>query len=168
MWATIILGKQVIIKLSLAYSFQKVFFIGQNLKHVYMTFVSWTFDLLLVKYGRYLVLWVLKEISYNTKKILLVNTNFIGKKPIIIKPIKTNILTYFLYWCWKSLFVNVMLKLLLNNFWSFEVSLTHFQKQLFVDLLQNRRSLKYSNEHLRWLHLYFQTKQSFCNLVRTS
>ena len=60
-----------------------------------MTFVFLTFDLLLFKHGRYLVLWVLKEISYNTKEILHVNTNFIGKKPIIIKPIKTNILTYF-------------------------------------------------------------------------
>ena len=39
--APIILGKFVkmaIIKLSLAYSFRKMFFIGQNLKHVYMTY----------------------------------------------------------------------------------------------------------------------------------
>ena len=39
--ATIILGKffkQAIIKLSLAYSFRKMFVIGQNLKHVQMTY----------------------------------------------------------------------------------------------------------------------------------
>ena len=39
--ATIILGKfckQAIMKLSLAYNFRKMFFIGQNLKHVHMTY----------------------------------------------------------------------------------------------------------------------------------
>ena len=30
--------KQAIIKLSLAYSFRNMFFIGQNLKHVHMTY----------------------------------------------------------------------------------------------------------------------------------
>ena len=31
-------NSQAIIKLSLAYSFRKIFFIGQNLKHVHMTY----------------------------------------------------------------------------------------------------------------------------------
>ena len=35
---TIVLSKQAIIKLSLAYSFGKMFFIGQNLKHVHITY----------------------------------------------------------------------------------------------------------------------------------
>ena len=45
----------------MAYSFQKVFFFGQNSRS-HDIFFSWTFELLLVNYSRYLVLGVLKEI----------------------------------------------------------------------------------------------------------
>ena len=47
--------KQVIVKLLLAYSFWKMFFIGQNLKDVHMTN---SHDLLLIKSSKYLLFGV--------------------------------------------------------------------------------------------------------------
>ena len=57
--ATIIVStfvNKAILKFLLAYSFWKMVFIGQNLKHVHMTYYFFlTFDLLLIN-SRYLVL----------------------------------------------------------------------------------------------------------------
>ena len=63
-------SKQVKIKLSLAYIFRKMFFIGQNLKHVHMTY---SFLELFIFFGL-----TLDIISHHTKEILYVNTNFMG------------------------------------------------------------------------------------------
>ena len=73
-------------KLSLAYSFRKMFFIGQNLKHVHMTFFSWTFALLLID-SRYLVFEVSEAVVqrssrsevFCTKGVLKNFANFTGK-----------------------------------------------------------------------------------------
>ena len=52
--------------------------------------------------------------------------------------IKTNILTWFWYWCWKNLFFNVNLKLLMNNF------------LIFLSFMNT-----FSEAAVRWLLLYF-------------
>ena len=56
--ATIILGKickQAIIKVPLIYSYWKMFFIGQNSKHVHMPCFFLTFYLLLINLCKYLI-----------------------------------------------------------------------------------------------------------------
>ena len=57
--------------------------------------------------------------------------------------IKTNIFTCFFHEMKISIFTwffNIKLKFLMNNFCLFSVSWTHFQKQPFADVLQNRCS----------------------------
>ena len=49
--------------------------------------------------------------------------------------IKTNIFTCFWYWCWKNLFFNVKLKLLMNNF-----NFSQFHEHIF----RSRRSQMFS------------------------
>ena len=63
-------------KLTLAYTFRKMFFIGQNLKHAHDIFFSSTFDHLLINSSGYLVfavyfsphqrntVWEMKNIVY--------------------------------------------------------------------------------------------------------
>ena len=50
----------------LVYSFQKTFFHCQNLKHVHMTSIFWTFDLLLINPSRYLLLGVYFSLHQRT------------------------------------------------------------------------------------------------------
>ena len=90
-----------------------MFFIGQNLKHVHLTY---SFDLLLIN-SRYLVIGV------------------------YFSPHQRNL-------------HNVKLKLLMNKFSS--VPWTHFQKQLFADVLQNM----FSNAGVtlaNLLHIFFDS-----------
>ena len=54
----------------MVYSFQKMFFIGQNLNHVHMTH----------SFVQLLIFFCLEFISHHTKEILYVNTNFMGNK----------------------------------------------------------------------------------------
>ena len=107
--ATIILGKfckQAIIKLSLAYSFRKMFFIGQNLKHVHMTY---SFLELLIFFWLTLVdIWCLEFFSPCQKNIVC---EWIQTSWETNYEIKANIFTCFWYWCWKNCFLNVKLNL---------------------------------------------------------
>ena len=64
-------------KLSLAYSFREIFFIGQNLKLVQMTY---SFLELLIFFWLTLDISCLEFISHYTKEILYVNTNFLGNQ----------------------------------------------------------------------------------------
>ena len=64
-------------KLSLAYSFREIFFIGQNLKLVQMTY---SFLELLIFFWLTLDISCLEFISHYTKEILYVNTNFMGNQ----------------------------------------------------------------------------------------
>ena len=84
-----IFGKFVnkaIIKLSLPYSFQKLFFISQNLKHLYMTYF-WTFDVLFIN-SRYLAFEVPEVVIQRSsrpgvfcaKSVLKNFANFTGKQ----------------------------------------------------------------------------------------
>ena len=71
--AIIILGKFVILTL-LAYSFRKMFFIGQNSKHVR---IRYSFLELLIFFWLTLVnIYCLEFISHYIKEILYINTNF--------------------------------------------------------------------------------------------
>ena len=88
--------KQAIIKLSLAYSFWKRVFIGQNLTHVHIL-VSWTFDLLLINSSRCLVFRV--YFSPCQRNIVW---EWIQTSPKTNHEIKANIFTCFWYWCWKN------------------------------------------------------------------
>ena len=130
--ATIILGKickQVIIKLSLAQSSRKMFFIGQNLKHKahsYDIFFSWTFDLLLIN-STYLV-FVVYFSPHQRNIFLYVNTNVMGNQSWntnheLLSDIDVE----------KKLFFIVKLKL--NSFWFSSVWWTSFQQQPFKDVL---------------------------------
>ena len=103
-----------------------MFFIGQNLKHFHLTY---SFDLLLIN-SRYLVIGV--YFSPHQRNL--------HGKPLM----KYQSWTCLWYWCSKNLFFNVKLKLLMNKFSS--VPWTHFQKQLFADVLQNM----FSNAGLHW------------------
>ena len=95
--ATIILGKfckQAIIKLSLAYSFRKMFFIGQNLKHVHMTYsflelliffclkkycasiqTSWETNHKIPIMNLFLILMLKKPVFYAKLRLLVINFN---------------------------------------------------------------------------------------------
>ena len=116
------------ITLSLAYSFRKMFLIGQNLKH----------DLLLINFSGYFTVWSL-FLTY--QKVLYVNTNFQGNQSwnknkhfhLLLLLILKN-----------TVFLNGKLKFLMNV-WFFSVSWTHFQKLLFADDLKNRCSWKFRN-----------------------
>ena len=66
---------QAIIKLSLAYSFWKMFFIGQHLKHVHMTYFL---ELLIIFRLTLLDIYCLEFIPYHIKEILYVNINSKG------------------------------------------------------------------------------------------
>ena len=69
--------KQAIITLSLAYSFQKMFFIGQNLKHVHM---AYSFLKLLIFFWLTRDISCLKFLSLHIKEILYIKTNFMGNQ----------------------------------------------------------------------------------------
>ena len=74
--ATIILGKfckQAIMKLSLAYSFRKMFFIGQNLNHVHMTYSF--LELLIFFWWTQVDIYSLEFISHHITEILYLKTN---------------------------------------------------------------------------------------------
>ena len=97
------LGYVFWIKLSLVYSFRKMFFIAQNLKHVYMThFFSWTFYHLLIN-SIYLVFEV--YLSPHPRNIVWEH-KLMGNQLWS----KTNIFTCFWYWCWKNLFFKWKIK----------------------------------------------------------
>ena len=77
--ATIILGKfvkQAIIKLSLAYSFQNMFFIGQNLKQLLVTY---SFLEIFIFFLSTLVQIFISHQILHIREILYVNTNSKGK-----------------------------------------------------------------------------------------
>ena len=65
--------KQTIIKLSLAYIFRKMFFIGQNLKHVHMTYSF--LELLIFFWLTQVDIDCLEFISHHNKEMLYLNTN---------------------------------------------------------------------------------------------
>ena len=81
--ATVTLGKFVnnpIIKLSLACSFQKMFFIGQKLKHVHMTY--YFLELLIFFWLALVGIYRLEFISYYIKEILHVNPAYTGNQSL--------------------------------------------------------------------------------------
>ena len=122
-------------------SFWKMVFIGQNLKHVHMTY--YFFELLIF-------FWLTVCIScYHTKEILYVNTNFIRNQSWN----KNKSFQLFLILMLKKLFLNVKLKLLSNKFWFFSISWTHFQKQPFAYVLQNRCSWNFAKLKIKSLQL---------------
>ena len=73
-----------------------------------MIFFSWTFDLLLIS-SRYLVFGV--YYLPHQRNIIVCNYKLYGKSIV-----KHQSWTCFWYWCWKNLFFNVKLKLLMINF----------------------------------------------------
>ena len=119
--------KQAIIKLSLACSFRKMFFIGQNLNFLTWHLLFLNFDLLLINWSRYLSLEV--YFSPRHRNIASVNTNSKGNH-------SWNKNKHFdLFFSWNKNEHFHLLKFLMNNFYFFSVSWTHFQKQPFADVL---------------------------------
>ena len=106
---TIPLGKFVnnaIIKLPLASSFQKMFFIGQKLKHVHMTYFL---ELLIFFWLALVGIYCLELISHYIKEILHVSPSYTGNQSL--NKIKERyIFTCLWYWCWKILFFLVLSK----------------------------------------------------------
>ena len=93
--------KQTIIKLLLTYSFQKMFFIGQNLKYVHMTY---SFVKVLIFFWLTLVnIYCLEFISHYIKEIMDISKNSKGNESWKRNK-KTHIFTCLWYWCWKILF----------------------------------------------------------------
>ena len=72
------ISKQGLIKLSLAYSFRKIFFIGQNLKHVHMTYSF--LELLIFFWLTQVDIYCLEFISHHITEILYLNTNSKGNQ----------------------------------------------------------------------------------------
>ena len=108
LWGTIVLGKFVNNPESNSHwllLFGKCFHWSKFKARSHDIFFSWTFDLILIN-SRYLVLFI----SHYIKEILYVNTNFMGSQLWS----KTNIFSCFWDWCWKNLFFNEKLKLLLS------------------------------------------------------
>ena len=93
-----------------------MFFIGQNLKHVHMTFFCWTFDLLFINSS--INIYCLEFISQHIKEILHVNTNS-TRNQSWNKNKETYIFTCFWYWCWKILFFLCGVKILYQQFLTF-------------------------------------------------
>ena len=115
----------------MAYSFQTMFFIGQNLKHVLMyIFFSWTFDLLFINSSMF---YYFDFISHHIKEILYVNTNSRGNQ-LWNKNKEIYIFTCFWYWCWKILFFMWSYNPL-STIFNFSQFHEHFQKQPFADVL---------------------------------
>ena len=110
----------------MAYSFQKMFFIGQNLSHVNMTYsFHKLLNFFLLTLIQIFIVWSLflttsKEIS------LHVNTNSKGNQSRN-KNQEIYISTCFWYRCWKILLFYLELKSLINNFYIFSVSWTFLE-----------------------------------------
>ena len=86
----------------MAYSFQKMFFIGQNLKLIPM---KYSFLELLILFWTTIDIYCLEFISHHIKEILHVNTNSNRKQSWKKQNKEIFIFTYFWYWCWKILFL---------------------------------------------------------------
>ena len=102
--------KQAIIKLSLAYSFRKMFFIGQNLKHVHMTYSF--LELLIFFWLTQVDIYSLKFISHHITEILYLETDQTPKETN--HEIKTSIFTCFFHEIKTNIFTcffNVKLKI---------------------------------------------------------
>ena len=90
----------------MAYSFRKMLFIGQNWKHVHMTY---SFLELLIFFWLTLLFIVWNLFITTSKKYRIWIQISWETNP----EVKTNIFTCFWYWCWKNLFLNVKLKLVI-------------------------------------------------------
>ena len=73
-----VICKQTIIELLLAYSFRKMLFIDQNLKHLHITY-SFLERLIFVRLTL-VNIYCLEFISHYIKEILYINTNFKGRQ----------------------------------------------------------------------------------------
>ena len=62
----------------MAYSFRKMFFIGQKLKHVHITYSLLELFIFFLLY--LLDIYYLQFISYHIKELLYVNTHFKGNQ----------------------------------------------------------------------------------------
>ena len=93
-----IICKQAKIKFSLAYSFQKIFFIGQFKARSHDIFFSQTFDVLLINSSRHLFVWGLFHFT-SKKYFISIQTSNETNHEIETKEIY--IYTCFWYWCWK-------------------------------------------------------------------
>ena len=93
----------------MAYSFRKIFFIGQNLKHVHMTFSSWTFNLLLINS----TVFRLYFFNMPNKYCMWIKTNVMGNQSWN----KSKHFHLFLILMLKNHFFNVKLNLFMNYFY---------------------------------------------------
>ena len=87
------------IKLSLAYSFRKMFFIGQNLKHVHMTYSF--LELLIFFWLTQVDIYCLEFISHHITEILHLNTNSKGNQSWNKNK------DFHLFLSWKTSFFNI-------------------------------------------------------------
>ena len=121
----------------MAYSFWKLFFIGQNLNHVHMTYSF--LELLIFFWLTQVDIYCLEFISHHITEILYLNTKSKGNQSwnknkhfhLFFHEIKTNIF---------NCFFNIKLEMPYEQSLFFSVSWAHFRKQLFEDVLQNRCS----------------------------
>ena len=138
----------------MAYSFQKMFFIGQNLKHVHMTY---SFLELLIFFWLTLLFIVWNLFITTSKKYRIWIQISWETNP----EVKTNIFTCFWYWCWKNLFLNVKLKLLIYfNFSQFHEHIcrsSHMQMFFKISALKNFTILRIKK---RLQHSWFPVRSS--------
>ena len=125
----------------MAYSFRKMLLIGQNLKHVHMTYSF--LELLIFFWLTQVDIYSLKFISHHITEILYLDTDQTPKETN--HEIKTSIFTCFFHEIKTNIFTSFFNIRLKNPLWTsfifsqfhLMVSWTHFQKQLFADVLQN-------------------------------
>ena len=133
----------------MAYGFRKVIFIGESLKHVHISYFSWRFEILLIMFCRYSLFGV--YFSPHQR-------NIVCEYKLRGKPIKKLFHFFLIFMLKKPVSFK---KIIMNNFWFFSVSWTHFQKQLLADVLQNSSLWKFCNFLLiYWWICLFQKSSS--------
>ena len=116
----------------MAYSFWKMFFIGQNLNHVHMTY---SFLELLIFFLTQVDIYFLELFLTTSQKYCI----WIQTPKETNHEIKGNIFTCFFLEIKTNIFTcifNIKLNIPYEQLYFFSVSWTHFQKQPFADVLQ--------------------------------
>ena len=142
----------------MANSFLKIFFMGQNLKHVHMTcsFLE-LLIFFLVSCSRYLVFR-----AYLSSWQRNIVCEWIQTSQETNHEIKANIFTYFWYWCWKNRFFNVRLNLFMNNFYKHIFRSSRLQMFFKISALKNFAILRIKK---RLQHRCFRVRSSHMMLT---
>ena len=139
----------------MAYSFRKIFFIGQNLKHVHMTFSSWTFNLLLINS----TVFRLYFFNMPNKYCMWIKTNVMGNQSWNKSK---HFHLFLILMLKKSGFFNVKLILFMNNFYKHIFRSSRLQMFFKISALKNFAILRIKK---RLQHRCFRVRSSHMMLT---